>query len=159
MAIIDFDFYKNEYGGCAVAEDSFKQAYRKAERALNRLTFSRICEVDGTYGQQVVLATHEEFMVFTDKELVSVKLGLCALVDAIGKLDAAEQQALAGSADASNVKSRSSGGESISYESRKTAYDEALTDKSKKNELFRSALLQYIQPDAFRLNPFYAGSW
>ena len=70
------------------------------------------------------------------EELAALKYGMCSLMEAVMKLENAEQQALAGNSSSANVKSRSSGGESVSYESRKTAYDEALTSSTKREELF-----------------------
>lgn len=156
MTLVEYEFYKEEYYGSVVGDEtSFKQVVRRAENLLNRMTFNRIIAMEGIPGQMV----GRDFEAFTDEELKALKFGLCSLADTMTKLDTAEQQALAGNCSSGNVKSRSSGGESISYESRKTAYDEALTDESKKLALFRSALLEYIQPCAFRHSPFYAGSW
>lgn len=156
MTLVEYDFYKSEYGGSVVDnEGSFKNTVRRAENFLNRLTFNRIMAMNGIPGQMI----ERDFESFSDAELEMLKLGLCNLVDAMQRLSAAEEQALAGSASNNNVKSRSSGGESISYESRKTIYDEALIDEAKKIQLLRGALMEYIQPEAFRHNPFYAGSW
>lgn len=155
MTLVDYDFYISEYGGSVVDADSFNRLEQRAENWLNRLTFNHIITVDDISGQMI----QKEFEAFTDDELKSLKLGVCSLMDSMSRFDAAEQQALAGNTSNNNVKSRSSGGESISYESRKTVYDEALTDEKRKIAIFRNALMEYIQPTAFRHNPFYAGSW
>lgn len=155
MGLIDYEFYKEIYGD-TVEADSFTRILIRAEAFLNKRTFNRIIQnKSGEYGQMV----HGKFLTFSDQELTALKYGLCGLVDVLAKLEKAEIQALAGNESSGNVKSRSSGGESISYESRKTAYDEALADHGKKDELLRKALMEFIQPDAFRYNPFYAGSW
>lgn len=159
MTLMDYTFYEDKYGGSVVDENSFDRLYRKAEAALKRLTFNRISAVNGVCGQRITYATHEEFEPFTDEELSALKFGLCALLDAMVMLEKAEQQALAGNSSAANLKSRSSGGESVSYESKKTVYDEALTSNTKREKLFRGALLEYAQSCAFRHNPFYAGCW
>ena len=155
MTLVDYDFYISEYGGSVVDADSFNRLEQRAENWLNRLTFNHIITVDDISGQMI----QKEFEAFTDDELKSLKLGVCSLMDSMSRFDAVEQQAIAGNTSSSNVKSRSSGGESISYESRKTVYDEALADEKKKIALFRDALMEYIQPTAFRHNPFCAGSW
>ena len=155
MALVESSFYETKYGGSAVGDAIFKNVERRAENVLNRFTFNRIIESGGEIGQMV----GRNFEVFTESELEMLKFGLCSLIDTIGNLDKAKQQALSGNTDSGNIKSRSSGGESISYEVKKTIYDEALSDEMKKNMLFRSALMEYIQPGAFRHNPFYAGSW
>lgn len=155
MALVEYEFYTSEYSGNVVDADSFGKLERKAESFLNRLTFNRIIAVNDAPGQMI----GQEFEAFTENELQMLKYGLCSLIEAMDKLEKAEQQALSGNSDSGNVKSRSSGGESISYESHKTVYDEALQDDQKKIALFRSALMEFIQPCAFRHNPFYAGSW
>lgn len=155
MALISENFFENTYGG-AVADDSFKRLLIKAEAFLNKRTFNRIIQNEsGEYGQIV----YGKFLPFTEQELTALKYGLCSLVDTLAKLEKVETQALDGNENPGNVKSRSSGGESISYESRKTIYDGALSDQTQKGELLRNALMEYIQPDVFRYNPFYAGSW
>lgn len=156
MTLVEYDFYKSGYGGSVVDnENSFKNTIRRAENFLNRLTYNRIIAMNGIPGQMI----GRDFESFSDAELEMLKLGLCSLVDAMQRLSVTEEQALAGNTSNNNVKSRSSGGESISYESHKTIYDEALIDEAKKIQLFRGALMEYIQPEAFRHNPFYAGSW
>lgn len=151
--MVDYDFYSGTYRGSVVSSEEFTRYERRAVAVLNRLTFNSIISDGESYGQTV----KREFQAFTDDELECLQLGLCSLMDKMHYLDAAEQQALSGNEDSGNVKSRSSGGESISYESKKTAYDEALADESKKTALFRGALMEYIQPAAFRVNPFFAG--
>lgn len=159
MALVNFDFYENEdkYGGTLIKDDeAFNKLLKRSMAFLNKRTFNRIIQNEsGEYGQMV----HGRFSEFTDRELEVLKYGLCGLTDALAKLEKAETQALAGNESSGNVKSRSSGGESISYESHKTVYGEALVDQAKKDELLRSTLMEFIQPDAFRYNPFYAGSW
>lgn len=155
MTLVEYEFYTAEYRGNVVDADSFGRLERRAESFLNRLTFNRIITVNKVPGQMV----GREFEPFTENELQMLKYGLCSLIETMDKLEKAEQQALSGNSDSGNVKSRSSGGESISYESHKTVYDEALQDEKKKTTLLRSILLEYIQPCAFRHNPFYAGSW
>lgn len=154
MTLVEYSFYENDYGGSVVGNGAFKMVEMRAENILNRLTFNCIISVNSEVGQMI----GKDFEPFTDAELDMLKYGLCSLMDAIGRLDKARDQALSGNSDSGNVKSRSSGGESISYERQKTIYDEALSDENKKNVLFRSALMEYIQPGAFRHNPFYAGS-
>jgi hypothetical protein len=154
MALVDYDFYKNEYGGGAVAEESFPGCQRRAEMFLDRVTFGRIEPSNEVYGQWI----SGKFYEFSESELKMLKNGLCALSETVYKLNKAEEQALSGNADSGNAKSRSSGGESISYESQTTVYDEALKDDSKKNALYRRSLMEWIVPEAFRFNPFFAGS-
>jgi hypothetical protein len=157
VAIVNYDYYEDEdkFSGTSIKdEDDFNRCLKVATAYLNRLTFGRIKEVDGSYGQWL----NREFVPFSDDELNMLKNGLCALTETVYKLNKAEEQALSGNSDSGNVKSRSSGGESVSYENRSTVYDEALKDASKKNALYRSVLMEWIVPEAFRFNPFFAGS-
>lgn len=152
--MVDHDFYLNKFGGSVASSTDFNRYLRRATVILNRFTFNHIVQIDGEYGQIV----KGKFQAFTDDERESLQFGLCNLINKMSSLDAVEQQALSGNSDSGNVKSRTSGGESISYENRMTAYDEALTDESKKMALFRSALMEFAQPELFRVNPFFAGS-
>lgn len=154
MTLVDYSFYENKYGGKVVDDKAFNMLEWRAENVLNRLTFNHIVAVNGEAGQMV----GSNFEAFTDQELDMLRFAVCALIEEMCNLDKAKQQALSGNTDPANVKSRSSGGESISYEKQKTIYDEALIDENKKNELFRNALMEFIHPGTFRHNPFYAGS-
>jgi hypothetical protein len=104
------------------------------------------------------MIVRNEFVAFSTDELAMFKNGLCELTEAVYKLKKAETQALAGSTTDENIKSRTSGGESISYDKSNTAYDDALSDTRAKNTLFKNALMTWIVPDAFQYNPFFAGS-
>ncbi len=151
--MVDYIFYTSTYGGNTVPELSFPVYLRRARLVLDKYTFGTIVEQNGVYGQMV----RGEFQEFTNAELLALQYAICSLMDTLVNLDNAEKKALAGSADGANIKSRSSGGESISYEAVKTAYDVAVGDETKKAGLYRNAIMAYVIPTAFRINPFYAG--
>lgn len=151
--MVDYIFYTGTYGGNTVPELSFPVYLRRARLVLDKYTFGTIVEQNGVYGQMV----RGEFQEFTNAELLTLQYAICSLMDTLVNLDNAEKKALAGSADNANIKSRTSAGESISYDSAKTAYDVAVGDETKKAGLCRDALMAYITPTAFRINPFYAG--
>ena len=151
--MVDYSFYTGTYGGTAVPESSFTVYLQRARMVLDKYTFSTIVEQNGAYGQMV----RGEFQEFTTAELLALQYALCSLMDTLWNLDEAEKKALAGNTDGANIKSRSSGGESISYEAVKTAYDVAVGDETKKSGLYRNAIMAYVTPTAFRVNPFYAG--
>lgn len=155
MALIDYEFYKEKYGGTVVAQDSFNTWENRSSAMLKRLTYNHIVYDSNSesYGQNI----RDKFEPFTDTELEAVQYGLCALMDKMYSLNNVEQQALEGNSSESNVKSRSSGGESISYDSRATAFDQALVDNNTKMVLYRNTLKEYMIPEVFRINPFYAG--
>lgn len=156
MALVDYSYYEGEYGGEAVTEDTdFLRLYKKAKAFFDRMTFSHVVENDGAIGQMVA----KEFEEFTDSELTAVRDGLCNLIETMQSLESAEKQALAGNKTDANIKSRSSGGESIAFDSKKTVFDSALENESEKQALLKSSLLAFMPPLSFRHNPFYAGSW
>ena len=152
--MIDYTYYSETYGGDVVSAASFNKALTRAESILDRMSFSSIKKEGDEYGQILRDGT---FQPFTDRELLSLKYAMCALVDTIGKLDAAETRAIAGNGSDENIASRSSGGESISYRQIQTAYDVAINDENAKRGLYVDAVRSYVNPTAFRINPFYAG--
>ena len=154
--LVSYEFYTGTYGGTAVSETEFPRYEKLAELFLNRVSFGHIVKNgDDVYGQLIGKA----FSPFTEAELEALQYGVCNCLEAAFKIDEAEKQALSGNSSSGNVKSRTSGGESISYEARKTTYDEAISDNSKKNDLLKNALLVYAYPEVFRVNPYYAGRW
>lgn len=153
--IVTYEFYSTVYGGTAVSQEEFSRYEKLSELFLNKISFGHIVEIDGTYGQII----RREFIPFTEKELEALQYGECNLIETIQKLSKAEDNAISGNSSAANVKSRTSGGESVSFDVKKTVYDEALTNEDKKTELFKNAIYAYAYPDMFRVNPFYAGRW
>ena len=154
MALITYDFYKNVYGGSVVSVTDFPKYERLAELFLNRVTFGHIVCNDGVWGQII----GRTFNPLTEKELEALQYGVCNLLESQKKLQEAEDKAISGNSSSANVKSRTSGGESISYESSKTTYDEAIANDEKKTELLKNALMLYAYQSVFSVNPFYAGS-
>lgn len=154
MTLVTYEFYTEAYKGDVVADSSvFDKWLIKATAFLNRVTFNHIVFENEQFGQYA----RGLFEPFTDEELKAVQYGLCLLIDTMVALDKTEKQAVAGTTDAGNIKSKSSGGESVTYESKTTVYDEALKDNGKKMKIFRDALMDYMPPSAFRYNPYYAG--
>lgn len=156
MALVTYEFYTETYKGDVVADSSvFEKILFRATSILNRLTFKHIVFRDDTYGQVI----GGIFEPFTEDEFELIQYGLCSLIDAVSLIDNEEKRATAGTKDTGNVKSMSSGGESVTYESKSTIYDEALKDNSKKMQLYKNAVIDYMNPSAFRHNPFFAGTW
>jgi hypothetical protein len=141
--IIDFSYYEETYQGGA-EEEQFTPAARKAEAVMDNLTFHHIIRQDGNVGQMI----NGVFTELTEDELDALKMGLCALTDSVINVDKARNQS-------GNVKSVSSGGESITYGD--TAYSDAVKDHSIELNLYRNTLLLYAPPDVFTVNPYYAG--
>lgn len=160
LNIVDFDFYEDEdcyFGDAITDEDTFIRIERKAENFLIKRCYGRLIKSGKEFGLYIPKGYAKEFIPFSKEELNVLRMGLCSLVEAMYKVERAEQQSLSGNQDSANIKSRSSGGESITYEAQKNAYTEAMTDKQKYNALCNSALMEYMNPYAFRYNPFYAG--
>ena len=152
MFEVSYDFYANVYGG-TMAQSDFPPYQRRANIVLDRMTYGHIQEEDGEYGQWIC----GSFEAFTEDEITSLSYAVCGLVDTLETLDDYRAQQLAGASAEGNVKSRTSGGESISYGTTKTQYDEALTDDNAKWKLYKDAVFDLCDPFAFRYNPFYAG--
>ena len=149
MALVTYTYYQNTYMGSA-SETDFNKGYPKAMAIMNRLTFSHIICVDDDYGQEI----RGSFTEFTEEELDATRMGVCSLIDAVIAFAAAKTQALAGSG---SIKAVSSGGESITYDVNKTIYDNALASKEAEDTLYRNALLDYMRPELYTVNPFFAG--
>jgi len=155
---IDYAYYTETFGGGDVPEDSFTKYLTRAAAVFKRITFNHIVCVEDTYGQYLYGKEHL-FRALTDDELEACRLAICNLMDKMYVLDQLEAQALAGASSDGNITSRSSGGESISYGTVSTAYTAALTSQKAKMELFRNAMIEFMDPTAFEYNPFYAGVW
>ena len=146
------DSYYTEIDNGSAEEEAFTPAAKKAEHVMDSLTFHHIIREDDKVGQMV----NGVFTELTADELDALKMGLCALTEAVLNVDNARKKALSGNT-AANIKSVSSGGESITYGAAATAYDDALKDHAAEMNLYRNTLLLYAAPEMFTVNPFYAG--
>lgn len=150
--LVDYTFYKMTYMG-NVAAETFEVMLPKAEAVFNALTFSHIVESDGVYGQMI----RGTFVELTETELKACRMGMCSMIDTMAELAGMKAQALAGAGDAGNIRSVSSGGESITYDAKVTAYTEALVSRTAEMRLYGDALKMYMRPEIFAVNPFFAG--
>ena len=150
--LVDYTFYKMTYMG-NVAAETFEVMLPKAEAVFNALTFSHIVESDGVYGQMI----RGTFVELTKTELKACRMGMCSMIDTMAELAGMKAQALAGAGDAGNIRSVSSGGESITYDAKATAYTEALVSRTAEMRLYGDALKMYMRPEIFAVNPFFAG--
>ena len=150
--LVDYTFYEMTYMG-NVAAETFEVMLPKAEAVFNALTFSHIVESDGVYGQMI----RGTFVELTKTELKACRMGMCSMIDTMAELAGMKAQALAGAGDAGNIRSVSSGGESITYDAKVTAYTEALVSRTAEMRLYGDALKMYMRPEIFAVNPFFAG--
>ena len=151
--MVDYSYYEDTFHGEQISEELFERRLRDAKAFLARATFGSIIGYEGEYGQMV----RGQFQAFTSEQLEAVKMGLCKLCEVIDSIETAMSTALSGSSSSGNIKSVSSGGESITYGTAENVYQTALKSPAAKTQLCRSALLEYMRPELFAVNPFYAG--
>ena len=124
MGYTTFEFYKNSYYGDSVEESLFPKWEDKASMKLDLLTYGNINDDTRTkFDERIQKAT-------------------CALVDLLYQID--YKTAHANDAQAGNVKSMSSGGQSISFGSNETLVDKVLGDKTAQNRLCYDAVCEYL---------------
>lgn len=124
MGYTTFEFYKNSYYGDSVEESLFPKWEDKASMKLDLLTYGNINDDTRTkFDERIQKAT-------------------CALVDLLYQID--YKTAHANDAQAGNVKSMSSGGQSISFGSNETLVDKVLNDKVAQNRLCYDTIYEYL---------------
>lgn len=124
MEYTTYDFYTNEYYGDTVDESSFAKWQARAADKLNYLCFGHITEEDlEQYSTQIQKAT-------------------CALMDVLYKIDYAQRNA--NDTEKGNIKSMSSGVQSISFGSTDTEYTLAMSDQTKQYDLMVNAVSEHL---------------
>lgn len=119
-----YEFYVNTYYGDAIGESAFPKWLSRATDKLMDLTYGNITEErQAEYDIQIQKAT-------------------CALMDLLYQLDTATKIAMA--KDETNVKSKSSGGESITYGDTDTLITKVLSDKAAQNRLMYDTVAEYL---------------
>ena len=154
--IVTYDFYKNTYGGENVETEAvFNKFERQAEVELGMMTFGNIVLLDGAYGTE----QGGQFEEYTDAELAELQFGVCSLIDTLKTLDDLRANVISSTTGETSgtVKSRTSGGESISYEIKQTMFDEALRNDDEKKKLLKRMFCSFCNIHTFKYNPFYAG--
>lgn len=119
-----YEFYVNTYCGDAIGESAFPKWLSRATDKLMDLSYGNITEERcAQYDIQIQKAT-------------------CALMDLMYQIDAATRTATA--KDETNVKSKSSGGESITYGDTDTLITKVLSDKTAQNRLMYDTVAEYL---------------
>lgn len=119
-----YEFYSETYYGDAIEESAFPKWLSKATDKLMYLTYGNITEESlDDYGTEIQKAT-------------------CALMDLMYQIDAATKTATA--KDDTNVKSKSSGGESITFGDSDTLVTKVLSDKTAQNRLMYDTISEYL---------------
>ena len=124
MGYTTYEFYRNKYYGDSIEESLFAKWEDRATDKLNFLTNGNITdEAIEEHGERIQKAT-------------------CALADLLYKIDYKTNHA--NDANAGNVKSMSSGSESISFGSNETLVDKVLNDKLAQNRLCYDTVCEYL---------------
>lgn len=124
MKYTTYDFYKEKYYGDSIEESLFPKWEDRAADKLDQITDGHIND-----------ATKTEF----DER---IQKATCALADLLYQID--YKTAHANDPKNGNVKSMSSGGQSISFGSNETVVDKALGDKAAQNRLCYDAVCEYL---------------
>lgn len=119
-----YGFYKETYYGDTIEESAFSKWLSRATDKIMQLTYGNITEsAVEIYNTQVQKAT-------------------CALMDLLYELDKAMKTA--NSKEAGNIKSMSSGGESVTYEETATLVTKVLADKMAQKRLMYDTIAEYL---------------
>lgn len=123
--ITTFEFYQKTYYGDSIKGSSdFDKWESRAEDKLRSITQDNLTD---------------EALVKFNKPL---QKAACAIADLLCEIDKATKIATA--TDETNVKSRSSGGESITYGDNKTLVTAVLSDKRAQNRLIYDTAVEYL---------------
>lgn len=120
-----YQFYTGTYYGDSVSETDFPKWLSRATDELNFLTNGNITEDAQT-----------EFST-------EIQKAVCVLVDVLYKVDTLGKAADSGT-DESNIKSKTSGSESVTYGAIDSAYKKAVSDVKAKRSLEWDAILPYL---------------
>ena len=124
MGYTTYEFYKDEYYGDSIEESLFPKWEGRATDRLDELTYGNITED--------VLEEYNE----------KIQKAVCALADLLYKIDFKTNHA--NDTNGGNVKSMSSGGQSISFGSNETLVDKVLNDKVAQNRLCYDTVCEYL---------------
>ena len=124
MGYTTYEFYQNEYYGDSIEESLFPKWESRATDRLDELTYGKITEA--------VLEEYNE----------KIQKAVCALADLLYKIDFKTNHA--NDTNGGNVKSMSSGGQSISFGSNETLVDKVLNDKVAQNMLCYDTVREYL---------------
>ena len=124
MGYTAFEFYRDSYYGDSIEESLFPKWEDRASMKLDQLTYGNINdETQAEFDEKIQKAT-------------------CALADLLYQID--YKTVHANDPKNGNVKSMSSGGQSISFGSNETLVDKVLGDKAAQNRLCYDAVCEYL---------------
>ena len=124
MELTTYEFYKKTYYGDTIEESTFPKWLSRATDKINHLTYGNITEdAKSKYDVKIQKAT-------------------CALMDLMFQIDRATKNVV--SNDDSNVKSKSSGSESITFRDKDTLVTKVLSDKVAQDRLMQDTISEYL---------------
>lgn len=149
MAYADFEFYEGAYFGDVLTAETAPRWLERASDEIDALTFRRL----------------DAGLPETEADAVRVKKAVCAVAEALFRVEQQRKAASAQADERGNVRpavaSVSSGKESISYAQRTDAsvYAKAVADSKELAALLRSEAVRYLAnvPDRYGVNLLYAG--
>ena len=124
MGYTTYEFYQNEYYGDSIEESLFPKWESRATDRMDELTYGNI--------------TADALEEYSEK----IQKATCALADLLYKIDFKTNHA--NDTNGGNVKSMSSGGQSISFGSNETLVDKVLNDKVAQNRLCYDTVCEYL---------------
>ena len=124
MGYTAFEFYRDSYYGDSIEESLFPKWEDRASMKLDQLTYGNINdETQAEFDEKIQKAT-------------------CALADLLYQID--YKTVHANDPKNGNVKSMSSGGQSISFWTNETLVDKVLNDKVAQNRLCYDTVCEYL---------------
>ena len=124
MGYTAFEFYRDSYYGDSIEESLFPKWEDRASMKLDQLTYGNINdETQAEFDEKIQKAT-------------------CALADLLYQID--YKTVHANDSKNGNVKSMSSGGQSISFGTNETLVDKVLNDKVAQNRLCYDTVCEYL---------------
>ena len=124
MGYTTYEFYEKKYHGDSIEESLFPKWESRAEDKLKAVTCGNLTE-----------EALEEYSI-------PIQKAICALADLLCEIDKATKTATA--KDDTNVKSKSSGGESITFGDSPTLVTAVLADKKAQNRLIYDTVRDYL---------------
>ena len=121
---VTYEFYRETYYGDALEESAFPKWVSKAADKLQLLTYGNI--------------TEETLQMYSQP----IKKAVCVLADLLYEIE--KETAAVNAKDKSNIKSVSSGGESVTYAEKQTIISKVLSDKTAQNKLLQDAAAEYL---------------
>lgn len=122
--MVTYDYYSTEYYGDSVDESSFEKWER---RAVDKLKY--LCS--GNLTDEAIEQNEEK-----------IKKAVCSLIDLLFQIDDATKSV--NDPAKANIKSMSSGGQSVSFGNNDTLITKALSDKVAQNRLMIDAVVEYL---------------